>query len=559
MPIRTRAPRLRLHALAITLLALEAAPAAAAPPANADADTYLHAARPGDTLIGIAKRLLAHPGDWRAIARINRMSDPDVLPTGGQLRIPLDLLASNATPVDVVETVGDARLRRVNGADQPLARDAILGEGDRIDTGADGYVTLRLADGSLLRLQAESSAEIARARSYTATDTVAASLRLLRGRVEAVVTRLRGGQPHFDVRTPQATLAVRGTEFRVSTGAETHGEVVHGVVGVGAQGGTAAATNLNAGFGTVVDASRHVAAPIALLPAPDASALPALFERKLLRISVPPLAGATGWRMQIASDAAFGNVAREAIAAAPDFRIVDLPDGDWHLRVRAIGERGLEGLDAVHAFRVHAEPEPPLTIAPAPDAKLRAHGIDFRWTANPAAVAGYRFQLAAADNANFSAAIDDRRLTDTALTLPELPAGRYRWRVASLRAPDDAGPWGDAIGVSLLPPPATATPEVGDDSVRFAWTGEPGQHYDFQLGRDATFAAPEVVAQLDLPRLELPRPRPAGRLFMRYRAIDPDGFIGPWTAPQTLDVPVCLESAAGACWRSGAGGVLLTS
>ncbi|WP_085315780.1 FecR family protein [Derxia lacustris] len=546
-------PSAARRALAAAALLLCCA-AEAAPPV-ADIETHVYSAERGDTLIGVARRLLADPAGWREIARLNRMANPDVLPTGSQLRIPLDRLASKPLPVEVLETVGTARLLRADGSALALARGNLLVEGDRIDTGADGYATLRLGDGSLLRLQADSSAEIARARSYAAPDTVGATLKLLRGRVEALVNRLRGGQPHFDVRTPQATLAVRGTEFRVSSGAETHGEVVHGLVDVA---GGAEHRAVAAGYGTVVDASQRVAEPIALPPAPDLAALPTLFERKLLRIAVPPVAGASGYRLQIARDAGFAAVEREAVAATPDFRIADLPDGDWQLRLRAIGTHGLEGFDAARAFHVHAEPEPPFVTAPAPGAKLRASGVSFAWTANPAAGAGYRFQLTEAGDTGFAHPLDDRRLGDTQLALAELAPGNYLWRLASLPAQGADGPWGDALGFTLAPPPAAALPpELGDDSVRFAWRGEPGQRYEFELGRDAAMAAPEVVARLDTPQLELPRPSPGGRFYLRYRAIDADGFIGPWTAVQRFDVPVCIESAGAACWRSGAG--LLTT
>ncbi|WP_028311166.1 FecR family protein [Derxia gummosa] len=545
--------RARRSAIAAAAAAIGFGNALAAPPALlpvADTETHILTVERGDTLIGIARRLLANRGGWREIARLNRMADPDVLPTGSQLRIPLDRMAARPMTVEVIETVGHASLVRPDGSTSPLARGTSLGEGDRIDTGADGYATLRLGDGSLLRVQAESSAEVARARNYAAADTAAASLRLLRGRVEALVARLRGGQPHFDVRTPQATLAVRGTEFRVSSGAETHGEVVHGLVD--ARGG-AEGKALAAGYGTVIGADGRVAEPVALLPAPDLSGLPAVFERKLLRISLPPLAGAAGWRVQVARDAGFGAVEHESVSATPELRIAGLGDGRWQLRVRAINAQGLEGLDAVGSFELHAEPEPPFLNAPAPSGKLRATGVRFAWTANPAATGGYRFQLAPADG-SFDAPIAERAANGNDVTLDPLAPGRYRWRVASLPADGRPGPWGDAVEFTLAPPPAGAqSPEVDDDEMRFAWAGEPGQTFDFQLGRDAAMASPEVVAHLDTPRLSLPRPHAGGRFYLRYRAIDADGFIGPWTAIQSFDVDGCIEGGADQCWRSGAG------
>ena len=67
-------------------------------------------------------------------------------------------------------------------------------------------------------------------------------------------------------------------------------------------------------------------------------------------------------------------------------------------------------------------------------------------------------------------------------------------------------------------------------------TGLPGQQYQFQLAREATFADPLIDQRTDKAELEIDRPA-GGEYFIRVRAIEPDGFIGPFSEPQIIDIP----------------------
>jgi hypothetical protein len=39
---------------------------------------------------------------------------------------------------------------------------------------------------------------------------------------------------------------------------------------------------------------------------------------------------------------------------------------------------------------------------------------------------------------------------------------------------------------------------------------------------------------------------------VRLRARDPDGYLGPYTAPQQFDIPNCLRDGQGRCTTGGA-------
>ena len=514
----------------------------------------VYRARPGDTLIGIGERLLARPADWPKLVRPNRVADPNRIRPGREIRIPLELLRSSAASATVVHASGDVR-----AGTSKIGKGAELPEGAALATGKDGYATLRLADGSLLNIQRESEMKLERMRTYPGTEFVRSEVRLDAGRVEANARARAPGASRFEVRTPLATAAVRGTDFRVSAGADgksTAAEVLTGTVALG--GGAQAEANtvvLAAGFGSVVD-ERRIPRPAApLLAAPDLSGLASLQERVVVRMRFADMTGASAYRIQVADDAEFRSVVREDVVRTPDVRITGLADGGYHFRARAIDSSGLEGRDANAAFRLKARPEPPFASSPAPRGKVRADEVVLEWTANPDAAA-YRLQIAH-DEKFANPLRNESGLRDTRYTLSGVKFGAYFWRIASIKGTDDHGPWGDPQSFSFLPPPANPEPpsETADSFV-FRWPGEPGQRFLLQIAQDESFARLTASLETGEPAASIARPQP-GIYFLRVRATDPDGFVGPFTRAQRFEVkridppPPML--------RDGAGGAVTTS
>jgi hypothetical protein len=534
-------------ALRLAAAALIGSAAAAAP---ASEPTYAYATQSSDTVIGISRRLLADPQAWPEVARFNGLKNPNRIATRSVLRIPLRLMRSEVAAAQVEQVVGEVRSGR-GAAALPLRGGEALTEGVQVQTGRDGFAVLRLADGSLLRLAANSQLQIDQARRYPAAGHVNSGVKLDSGRVDVQAAKAVAGKPGFEVRTPQGVLGVRGTVFRVSAGQASSGEVLEGAVAFAGASGDAGARQLAAGFGTVIDAQGKVEEPTRLLPAPDLAAMPRLQERLVLRFALPALAGAKSFRGQIARDAQMKEVVADNLAEGSELRFTNLDDGDYTLQVRAIDARGLEGLNSSLAFKLKARPEPPLPSAPAPRGVTRGSQVELSWAANPEAV---HYHLQVATDERFTR--DLRDLPAVAVTtqvLDQLAPGDYFWRLASVRAGKDQGPWGSARGFVMRAPPATpAPPAIGASAMKFAWEGEPGQTFEFQLANDDKFTKLVQERKLDKPELELPRP-PGGVYFMRLRARDADGFQGPFTTPQRFEIIDCMKSSDGNCVNSSAG------
>ena len=508
--------------------------------ARATEADYVYKVAPGDTLIRLSAQLLVTPDDWPRLARHNRLSNPNYLVPGSDLRIPLAMLKFTPVTLTVLHVEGDVKVVRPSQtASTALSLGGTLGEGAQVITGKNGYATLKLRDDSLVRVQSASQVLVVRMRTYAGVDMLESVFRVINGRVESLVQKVRPGAypSRQDIHTPLATMGVRGTEFRVTMdeqNKEARGEVLAGAVAVAGAGASSAEKRLNAGFGSVVDSAMRVSEPVALLAAPDVSRLPKLQERTLLRFPLGQPQGAKSYRAQLARDATFNSVLAEIVSVSPELRFTNIDDGNYFLRVRALDANRLEGRDATHAFTLKARPEPPLISTPAPKGKVRANAVEFTWAENTEA-ATYHLQLAQ-DAAFKTIRFEDKSVKGGQTTVASLPLGQYFWRVASLRRDGDRGPYGDVASFVLMAPPASPEPpQVGDGDVQFRWPGEPGQKFDFQLASDSKFSQIMLTRTLDLPAIGVPRPKP-GTYFMRYRATDADGFVGPYSSAQTFSV-----------------------
>jgi hypothetical protein len=412
-----------------------------------------------------------------------------------------------------------------------------LTEGASIASGTGASTTLSLSDGSTVAVPPDTRITLERLRTHETVGTTDSVLRVEAGRVENRVPPGRKPGTRFEIRTPTAAAAVRGTRFRVaSVDAGTVAEVLEGETAVSGRAPAGAETPVRAGFGIRVDSDGRVGAPAALLPAPATTQLPELLERVVSQLRFAPVEGAVAYRAQVSTDAGFRTTLSDAVIREPVVRIVDLPDGSFALRVRAIDRASIEGQDAVHPFRIRARPEPPFPSLPVPGGRIRSPVIEFAW-AEVGDAATYTLQVARGGDfstiAHEASGIRGPRHRPDAAFEP----ASYVWRVASVRANGDRGPWGDPQSFEVKPAPANPEPPtLEENKLSFRWPSEPGQRFLFQFARDPAFAQEVHELKTDSPEAVLPRPAP-GTYFMRVQATDPDGFVGPFTASQRIDVP----------------------
>lgn len=541
---------------ALQLAAIGLTMAAAA--VSAGEPVFTHVVTREETLIALSRRLLADPRQWPQLQQHNRIADARRIPVGTVLKIPVRLLATEPVPARVLSASGE-----VSGPQGvAVAAGQALPQGARLQAGDGGQATLQLVDGTVLRLRAGSAVQVETSRRLPGSGGALSGVKVEDGQVEVQAQKRSGaGAPGFQISTPQGLLGVRGTEFRVSVDARaetTRNEVLEGQVMTEGRDGRAG-RSVAAGFGVVVDRSGTVTPPVRLLAPPDVSAWPALQERVLVRFPIRPQPAVVAYRAQVAAaaDPAFERVLQDVRSTGAELRLVDLPDGDYRIRVRAEDAQGLQGRDALHLFTLKARPEPPLPTGPGPKAVVSGARLDLAWASVDEA-RSYCLQLAR-DEAMREPIQDQRTLAGTAWSVDALAPGVYFWRLASERSATDQGPFGPVQRVELRALPAPLPPpRVGEDSLKLAWEGLPGQTFEVELARSADFAVLELTRRTEQSALELRLPG-TGRYWVRMRARDPDGFVGPYTAPQAFTVPNCLRDGQQRCVGGADGGSVLIS
>ncbi len=494
---------------------------------------FAYHAQPRDTLIGLGHRLLLEPRRWRDLQRRNHIADPRRIPRGAIIEIPYEWLRTSAEGASVSNLTGT-----VQQAGGKVAQGEVLAEGSVIETGSDGSVTIDLADGSVVTLQKSSTLrldQMVRVSGVAAAHSI--RLKLESGRVETAV------KPHrdvgrFEIITPVAVSAVRGTQFRNGYSSEedrASTETLEGTVNVA---GSTAAVPVSAGFGTRVARDQSPLQPVALLPPPDLSDLPQVNSGALLRVELPAVAGAKAYRVQLAKDAEFHAIAADTVTPGVVANIDGLPDGDYWLRARSIDGLGLEGADAVRRVTQHLLPDPPLPTAPANAVKITGTHVHLAWTRTGSAA---RYALQVAQDSAFTAPVLDRRAVDaTAAEVDDLPSGQYYWRVATLNARDEAGRWSEVQ--SYIQRPAMSMPDVprlSGKRLQLSWQALPGQSYRAQIARDADFNHMVFDRRLEEPRWVMPKPFP-GTYYLRVQGIDADGSAGPFGPVRRFQSPVPL-------------------
>ncbi len=498
---------------------------------------WLYTVRPGDNLWNITTEYLTRMDYWPRLQALNQVSDPEHLPPGMKLRIPIIWLKRLPVTARVLSVQGQAQaVISATNRTVPVSSDQFLESGDTVLTGPDGNVTLEFGDGSRLLVQANSQVNLKTLNSYGQTNVVDTLLRLLQGRVESQVTPRPESGPRYEISTPVATSAVRGTHYRLGMDADTETartEVLEGAVDFRGGRKTRAVAK---GFGVLAETGKPLLPPVPLLVPPTTTALPPVVTHVPIQLGFPALKGAVAYRAQIAPTDRFETLLFDGVSPLPAVRGPDLPDGDYVLRVRGVDARGLEGRDAYHHFRLHARPEPPFLIQPAHQGAVLEKSLVFEWS-EPENAAAYHFQLAADER--FAAPLLDVADYAKSRLTPDRPLEprHYYWRVSIRDSAGREGPFSDPQSFRLQPTPQLQPPEVTADSMTFRWSaGLPGQRYQFQLAKDVNFEDIVVSSEVSEPQLTIPRPE-SGFHYLRMRSIDADGYVGPYGSVQRIDVP----------------------
>lgn len=421
--------KMRLIALLCALLAVPMTSPAAQEPGP-----VIYRMKQGDTLNNLAKRYFKNPTYAKRVQRYNRIANPRRIPVNTRLRIPRSYLSSTAVRLRVHKFSG-----RVLIDGKPVSDKQIMRENSVITTQANGFVTLIAPFGGQISMPSNSSARLLKARRYKLGGILDVDFKVLRGRGSATSPTLKG-QSSLRMRTNVAVTAVRGTGFRMAHDDAVNAsltEVVEGEVGVTAGGEERATAQ---GFGVPLSET-GIGPTEALLPAPEIIDPTNIQTNEELAFELVPLAGASGYRVQVAKDADFLNVVSEAVVDGTAVTMEGLKDGRYNVRARGISATGLEGFSQADAYSFRRKRA---GVSGTVAQSELLDGFRFDWVPEGEGTNIFAFQLWRKGDRE-ALLVDETGLTDTSIVLTDLKNATYEWRVAVMQADEDGllKVWGD--------------------------------------------------------------------------------------------------------------------
>jgi len=493
-----------------------------------------------DTLIDLCKKYLKHPEKWQAIARLNRLAQPDRLSPGQTIAVPVEMLKAVPLEARVTFLKGTGFLKLTGGGEWlALHQGDVIRVGGSLKSGPESSIEVAFADGSqiLLRENTEITVKVAQQ----------GMLHLLRvlyleaGKVIARVKKATGRDSRFEIETPSALAAARGTEYRVGLDekATTRAELLESGINFSAMGET---VPLGVEEGSVAKFREPPSPARKLLPPPDPVGLQGSYPESPLTLHFSAVEGASRYRAVLARDRGGMDTVKEGlIRPGEDFQASPEADGTYYVSASSIDSFGLEGRLSqpreVVLHKVARKVAVPAVAGPFDAARLQATRATITWQKVPGA-AHYRLQIAS--ERNFSSPVADAEgIEGTSYATGALTTGDYFVRLCASEKDGTVGEWSAVSSFSILQLPAPLLRQ-SKNAVKgwdFAWDPlQEGITCQLQLAADPGFATTILDRTQPEPQLHLGSALAPGTYYVRVRGVDPQGHAGSYSEVASFSV-----------------------
>ena len=315
----------------------------------ADEAYWEYTFRPGDSLWAIAQKYTTSVDNWRDIQQINKIQRgiTKKIPIGSRILIPVSMLKVQPVPARVVASSEAVTLFRANGAQTVITVGTLLYSGDKVITGKNQTVRLQFADGSQLQIASQSEVLIDKLSLYKESGMLDTQIRLNSGRINTQVKKQKNNS-RYEVITPSAITAVRGTAFRVASIDATRSkiEVIEGVVDVIVGDDK---KPVKKGFGMVVEKGKQLTEPIRLLAPPQVQIV-AKPQSSSIKILWQKLKEAEAYSYQLAKNSEFSQLVQNSTTQDRAVELNHLASGHYYFRVRGIDKFKLQGHESIQDF-----------------------------------------------------------------------------------------------------------------------------------------------------------------------------------------------------------------
>lgn len=510
-----------------------------------------------DNLVNICKKYLEKPHEWQTIAAFNQLKTPHLIYPDQQLKIPLSLLKGLPMPGTVTFLKGQVEALPPESKKWiPMKMGGIVTQGAQIKTGQKSAVEVTFEDGASFFLRPETELGILTARKKGRFHSIR-QLFVPVGKTLMKIQKSTGQKPRFEIQTPSAVSAARGTSFRVSVdeNKNTRTEVLTGVVGVTGKG---AKVVVKQGRGTLVRKGHAPKDPADLLPPPDFEDLKPLYQTLPASIRLKHVGAAAASRMMVARDPDIKDVVLDILVEAKHPVLPEsLMDGTYFCQTLSIDSSGLEGVPSISKkIEIRVNPRPPFIQKPLAGQEFKKDTMILEWLKVPDADA-YRIQVASdPEFKSLLVDVDKIKRVSRKINLPHY--GPYYARVRSIARDGFKGVWSDTIvSFHIEPPkaPSVEAPEIDEKVINLRWkTRGDNMAYHFQMAKDPLFQEILMDKTVDTPGITFDKPKDAGSYHVRISTLDADGYEGTFSTAQSFEVApnVWWQTGVGLTWILGA-------
>ncbi|PCM43371.1 FecR domain-containing protein [Marinobacter sp. ANT_B65] len=487
---------------------------------------WTYTLKPGESFAEVAKDLLAKSYSSGRLLQYNTIQNPATLGEGDRIRIPLSWLKRQPEPARATSVSGSVQLiSGVDGRKKSLTKDTLIRVGDEVHSGT-GAATITLADGSEVRLSPDSRLRFNRLTQYGKSGMVDTRLRLNRGEVHTRVKPVIEGGARFEIETPSAIAAVRGTAFSLQTGPQgTSLQVTEGVVDFGAPNQN---QRIPAGYSATVTSNGRSKLSIRKMPA-----APVINPLKPVLTQLPAemtwqKSPATNYRLDIfETDSGLWVESRKI--SGNSFAINRLDNGAYKILLAALDQNGMAGMPGILPVEVNLQARTASLLTPENGGSVNDDMPEFRWTLNGENEVA-RVEIAEDETFGNLIATSEWAPETTALPSRPLSPGQYYWRVVT-----EAG--GNSVAASqprklivngTLPPVRIISINYIDSQVRVFWQKvDTASSYRMQLAEEPGFN--NIIKEATLPDTTAAlRLIPGRRYFVRLKALSDGPLQSRW-------------------------------
>ncbi|MBQ0747145.1 MAG: FecR domain-containing protein [Marinobacter sp.] len=490
------------------------------------APEWIYTFKPGESFSEIASELLAKNVSAGRLLQYNSIDNSATLGEGDRIRIPLSWLKRQPDPARATSVSGNVQLiSGIDGRKKTLTKDTLVRVGDEV-LSAEGAATITLADGSEVRLSPNSRLIFNRLTQYGKSGMIDTRLRLNRGEVHTRVKPVIEGGARFEIETPSAVAAVRGTAFSLQTGPEgTSLQVTEGVVDFGAPNRT---QRIPAGYSATVASNSTSELSIRRMPpAPEINPLPPVLTQLPAEMTWKR-EPATNYRLDI-FETESGRWVESREINDSRFDISRLDNGQYEIHLAAFDAQGMAGMPGILPIEVDLQARTANLLEPENEGSVNDDMPEFRWTLNGENEVA-RVEIAEDEAFGNLVATSEWAPGTTALPSRPLSPGQYYWRVVT-----EAG--GNSVATTqprklivngTLPPVRIISINYVNSQVRVFWEKvDTATNYRMQLAEEPGFN--NIIKEATLPDTTAAlRLIPGRRYFVRLKALSDSLLQSRW-------------------------------